>query len=1250
MRTALFVVATFVSASCVGWGQTGFGEIAGRVTDPTGAGIPSASLKAVNVATGETSRTVSSVTGDYEFLRLSPGEYTVVAETAGFKTLDHPGVVVRVADRITLNLQLELGQTSERVNVTAEAPLLRTQDAQTGDVIDQSAIMNLPVLDHDPLELVRLSSDFQGSGNKNDPENRINGGRPVGMEYFVDGIAVEKGMSHSTVDDTPTMQGTDEFKVVTNGISAEYGRMSGGFVEIVTKSGTNEYHGQLFEYDQNRVFNANSWGQNYLGNSKPLFQYNLFGGAVGGPVSIPHIYNGHNKTFFFFDYQGTRFNTAGVAQTGSFPTQAMRNGDLSGVQVNGVPAMLYDQSSPLVCSTTGKPYDNTCTFDGSAADAAGDLTQGPIRTGLIGDGTHVPTSFIDPVSAAIMKLLPLPNRPADANCSYCNDYIGKTSSNYHDNRYSTRIDEMLTDNQRLFGRFGYQDYTNNGNTRWWGPLQAPNISKINGGSNLTLDYVWTTSPTTVIEARGAYYFNPNFSGSSVEPSAIDQVPLNSLMRTLMGPTTLPWTVVPNMGVGNALIDNANNGVTNSTAYQADLSVSKILQRHTLKFGYEHRRYYDNFLASGSAWMIADGDSVNRVAVDNPWEPQSFANDFGAFLMGQADHVQANGYTTSALNYNYHAAFVQDDFKVSPKLTLNLGLRWEMETPITERHNKLFFWDPNAASPFTFASGYNWNAALTAAGVNPSSVPEPSWASSGQFPKGAIVAAGSPQHPSRYGPGYNPLQFAPRLGAAYQLTPSTVVRGSVGEMYLSASGNSGALQSGGIGFVTANAITPMWHYPTTLPVYDSLTFSQPTNNPNQIITFTPGDSTQANFQQTGGSAYPVVYALNTHQPREWDWNFSVQRQLSGNFLVEAQYNGNRGVGLFIPDDISRFPANLFTGGSTASSLYATNVLSPIGNATDTKWYTGSGPTTEQLAFLEYPYPQYGPVRIMGANQGRSQYNAFVIRVEKRMSKGISFISSYTLSRMMDDTGGPNVGADVTNSSGTGGRDVQSVDLMKNFYTVSPIDHTHRLVFAGNVDLPFGRGRKWLGHPNGYGGKFVDGVAGGWQLAGIYTWVSGAPVVLGFANGQTNNGTGHIINTWGSWTSADQNLSSSSFSNNNAVFVETGNVTTNPSVSRFNSGAVTDAQPFVYGNLNPIEPGIREPGTFNTDLSLMKDFPFSAEGKRFLQLRVEASNAWNQRGYPTYSATVGSPGFGLLVADPNNPWRQPRILQLSGRIVF
>lgn len=1257
MRTTLFTIATLVLVSCIGYAQVGSGDIAGRLTDPSGASVPNATVIATNVGTGAISRTVSDTAGDYELLKLLPGEYTLSVDATGFKKLDRAGVTVRVADRLTMNLALEVGHTSETVNVTAEAPLLRTQDEQTGDIIDQASIMNLPVLDHDPLELVRLSSDFQGSGSKNDPENRINGGRPVGMEYFVDGIAVEKGMSHSTVDNTPTMQGTDEFKVVTNGISAEYGRMSGGFVEVVTKSGTNEYHGQLFEYDQNRVFDANSWGQNYLGNAKPLFQNNLFGGAIGGAVRIPKIYDGRNKTFFYFDYQGTRYNTAGVAQTGSFPTQAMRSGDMSAVQVNGVPAMLYDQNSPLVCSTTGKPYDNTCTFDSSATDAAGDLTQGPVRTGLISsDGVHVPQTMIDPVSAAIMKLLPMPNRQADANCSYCNDYIGKTSSNSQDDRYAVRVDQILTNNQRLFARFTLQNNTNNGNTRWWGPLQAPNISKINQGSNLTLDYTWTASPTTVVEARGGYYFSPYFSGSSVDPGAINQIPLNPLMRTLMGPTTLPWTVVPNMGVGNALIDNAGNAVTNSAVYQADVSIVKILQRHTVKFGYETRRYYDNFLNSGSAWMIADGDSVNRVAVDNPWEPQSFANDFGAFLMGQADHVQANGYTTSALNYNYHAAYVQDDFKVSPKLTLNLGLRWEMETPITERHNKLFFWDPNAASPFTFASGWNWNSALQGAGVDPSSVPEPSWATAGQFPKGAIVAAGSAEHPSRYGPGYNPLQFAPRIGAAYQASPKTVLRASVGEMYMSASGNSGALQSGGIGFVTADAITPMWHYPTTLPVYDSLTFSQPTNNPNQIITFTPSNSPQANFQQTGGQAYPVVYALNTHQPREWNWNFSVQRQVGGSFLIEAQYNGNSGVGLFIPNDISRFPAALFTGGAAASSLYATNMLSPIGNDQQTKWYTGTEPTTEQLAFLEYPYPQYGPVRIMGANEGKSQYNAMVLRVEKRLSRGISFLSSYTLSREMDNTGGPNVGGDVTNSSGTGGRDVQSVDLMKSFYTLSPIDHMHRFVFAGNVDLPFGRGRKWLGNPEGFGGKLLDGVAGGWQLAGINTWTSGAPVVLSFANGQTNNGTGHIINTWGSWTGSSHNLALPAFQNNNQVFTPTADVTTNPSISRFNAAAVTDAQVFVYGNLNPIYPGIREPGNFNTDLSLMKSFHFTEDGKRFFQLRVEASNAWNQRGFPNYSATVGSPGFGLLVADPNScgqaggTCKVPRLMQLSGRIVF
>lgn len=1250
----IFVLLAVPLLGGAAFGQSQFGEISGRVTDSSGAVVPNVNVTEIDNQTGRSATVTTTESGNYSFLKLVPGEYSLKAGARGFKTLERKGITVRVADRLSVDLVLEVGEVSQTVEVTGEAPLLRTEDAQSGDVIDQSAIMNLPVVDHDPLELVRLSSNFQGSGAKNDPENRINGGRPLGMEYFVDGVAVEKGMSHSTVDNTPTMQGTDEFKVITNGISAEYGRMSGGMVEIVTKSGTNAYHGQLFEYDQNRAFNANSWGQNYLGNAKPLFQYNLYGGALGGPIWIPKLYNGRDKTFFYLDFQETRFNTAGVAQTASMPTAAMRQGDMSGVMVNNTPTLLYDQSSPLICSSTGAPWSNTCAYNAQATDPNGNLTEGPLRTGLIGgDGKHVPLSMFNPISAAILKYLPLPNRAPDANCSYCNNYIGKQNKNYLDDRYAGRIDQILNPNQRISGRFTMQDFNNNLSSRWWGPLQAPGVQEINQGSNLTLDYVWTASPTFIIEARGAYYFNPFFSGSSVDQSVIDQIPLDPVMRGLMGPTQLPWTVVPNMGSGNALIDNAGNSVKNSTVYQANLSMTKVLAKHTLKFGYEHRRYYDNFLSSGGAWMIADGDTTNQVAADNPWTPQSFANGFGSFLLGQADHVSASGYNTRAMNFNYHAAYAQDDFKVTPRLTLNLGLRWEMETPITERSNNLFFWDPKAPSPFSVAPGWNWNTALQAAGVNPASVPEPEWAKTGKFPNGAVVAAGTPQHPSRYGPGYNPLQFSPRFGAAYQLNSKTVLRGSIGQMYLSSSGNEGEGSNAGIGFVTADAIPEMWHYPSTLPIFVEPTFSKPVIDPSQIVRFSH-DSTQANLQQTGGQAYPVVYDINSHQPREWNWNFSVQRQIGNNLLIEVQYNGNRGVGLFIPNDISQFPKSAFSGGTATSSLYSTGIQSPLANVLDTKWYVPAGngspaSTTQQLAFLEYPYAQFGPVRVLGSNLGRSQYNSFVLRVEKRLSSGVSFLGSYTFSRQMDNTGGPDVGADVTNSGGTGGRDVQSVDQPRNFYTISPIDHSHRLVFAGNVALPFGHGRMWLNNAQGFGGKLLDGVIGGWQLAGIYTWVSGAPVDLGFSSGQTNNGVGHLINTWGSWTSADHDLGSSNFKDNNQVFTPKGDVTANPSVSRFDPSRVRDAGVFTYGDLNPIYAGIRNPGFFNTDLSLMKSFPFS-EGKRYFQLRVEATNAWNQRGFPTYSTQIGAPGFGLLVADPNTDFRAPRIMQLSGRLVF
>jgi len=1223
--------------SFVAIGQTGTGDISGRVVDPSGSVVPNARVAAVNVATNETSKAVTNATGEYQLFSMKPGMYRLTADAAGFKRLDRSGIELRVADRLTIDLSLEVGQTTETVNVTAEAPLLRTQDAQTGDIIDNNAIMDLPVVDHEPLDLLRLSSNFQGSGNKGDAENRINGGRPLGLEYFVDGIAVATGMAHGVAQNTPTMQGVEEFKVLTNGISAEYGRMSGGAVQLVTKSGTNEWHGQLFEYDQNRVFNANAWGQNMLGNSKPLFQYNLFGGAVGGPVVLPRVYNGRNKTFFYFDYQQTKNNHAGTAQTASVATDAMRNGDFTGVQVNGTQAMIYDRFSPVVCGDTNTPYSSACTDT-------------PNRSLLLNDGKHVTAAQMDPVALAIQKLTPRANRTADANCTFCNDYIGYSNSSGDDKRYAGRIDQVLTDTQRIFGRFTWNDRTDINSSRWEGPLQAPSTNLVNGASSMTLDYVNSLSPTMVFDARVGYYFSPNQSGALWDPSAITtiQAVLPSVLNDLMGPTALPWTYIPDM---TDPIGNGYSNTTNSTSYQGNVSLTKVLARHTLKMGYEYRRYYDNFLNSGGAWMIADGDSAQRQATDNLWADAPFSVGYASFLQGSLDHLSASGYTTRAMNYNYHASYLQDDFKVSPKLTLNLGVRWEMETPLTERHDKLFFWDPKAASQFSIAPGYDFGSALTAAGLNPSSIATPAWVSGG-LPRGAIAVANTPEHPDRYGPGYHPLQFAPRFGAAYQLDSKTVLRGSVGMMYLSTSGNSGAMSSGGQGFTLADSIPEIWHSNQSI-ITNPLTFSNPINNsmfPGEVLTFTR-NTQQANQQMTGGGSVPVVYSIDSHAPKEWNWNFTVQRQVTNSLLLELQYNGNKGVGLLLPNQTtSQFPQSLYTGGVTQANLYNTTVASPFAGVG--KW----GPT-ETLNFLEYQYPQYGPVGLLGTNAGRSLYNAVVFRAEKRMSHGISFLASYTWSQMNDNTGGPNVGSDITNSGGTGGRNPQSVTNWANDYGISPLDQTHRIIASFTAQLPIGKGRALLGNPQGWGGKVLEGVVGGWQFAGIYSGSTGRPIVINFSNGQAANGFGRIINTWGSYNSSNHNIGMSGFSGLNSVFYNTAADTTQIPNRRFcwdnvkqAPNCFSDAQPFVLGNMDPVYPGIRQPGLFNTDLSLMKSFNLGAEGKRYIQVRMEASNAFNQRGFPNYQTTTGQSNFGLAIGDPNNPWRQPRIMQMSGRIVF
>jgi hypothetical protein len=1224
----LLLMLVVIAGTC--FGQSGLGTISGRVADSSGAVLVDAPVVAVNTETQVVTKTVTNQTGIYQLLRLRPGPYTLTVEVSGFKKLERGGITVQVGDRLTIDLTLAVGQTTEVISVTAEAPLLRPEDAQTGEVINNRMIADLPQLNRDPLALLRLSGNVQGGSDRagrdqarNNVDTRINGGRTGQLEYFVDGVTVGTGMGRLVSSLTPTTEGVAEFRVITNGISAEYGRFSGGAVELVTKAGTNEYHGQAFEYIRNRVFNASNWVQNHLAQKKPLFQNNIFGGAVGGPISIPKLYDGENRSFFYFNYEGTRYRQAGTARGWSVPTEKMRNGDFTDTMVNNVPALLYDQDGPV--GTANDPLERTLL--------------------LGGDGKHVPASRFDPVSVFLYKnVIPMPNRAPSAGSNWIGNYVGLQSSKSQNDTWALRFDQVVTANQRFFGRVSTVQY-NAGQSQWYSKYQATPSTKIQGGLALTANYDWTLSPTTVLSIRAGGYHNPLTTGNVLpDPKLADTIPWDATTKRLLGGNgALPVIEIQNV---NQMLMPATPRVFNGSTYNAAVSLAKIVTKHTLRYGYEHRRYYDNYFTGGDAQFWFQENPVARLATDSGWgKDQSSANVMAAFLMGLNDRADTVGATTRAMAFNYHAAYIQDDFKVTPRLTLNLGLRWDMETPVTERGDKLYFWDPDAPPPFKMKAGYNFAAEVTKAGLNPASVKTPAWATAG-FLNGAARIANTPEFPSRHGTSYNWKQFAPRFGFAYQAADRTVIRGAIGKVYLSSSGDANALATAGQGIALADSAMQGWHYsdsPTAAMHFNS-TFVNPYTKPNAVKTYQRNNAT-VNLQATGGDPALIAYNMKSHQPHEWNYNLGVQRELGRNLVGEVYFAGNRGVDLLGPDQISRFPKDLFI-----PSNYNTYVNTNVTNPTDAE----INPTNfiKRLAALEYPYPYFGPVVVQGTNLGKSSYRSMNFRFEKRMSSGYAFLLNYTMSQMKDNVGGTNLGNQGIYAGGTAGKSWQSVDTPRDVYGYAVTDETHRLSAYYAAQLPFGKGRRFLGSPAGIGGKLLDYTVGGWEFSGLSSWRSGRPLII---DGGLSNNDARIETGWSKFATSDHNLGNPGYAGKSAALVSADAVALGTATRRLDPTKVIaqEALPrFTYGDVN-LYADIRQPSRFMHDLSMMKSFPIR-EGA-FLQFRVEAQNAFNMRGWPNFRSRPGSPTeFGLMVitndAGSNGGMNPSRQLQLSARIVF
>ncbi len=1245
--------------------QTTTGTFGGTVSDATGGRVVQAAVTALNVETGQKYKAMTTGTGDFVIVQVPPGNYEVNVVANGFKTLSRKGLTMEVAGKVTLDLTLEVGAVSDSVTVTGEAPMLRTQDAQIGEIINSLAVENVPQLDRDPLNLLRLTGDISGNPTASNPAGgpgsdvRINGGRMQGMDVLVDGNSVDSGKFHAMyAGATPTMEQVDEFKVITNGIPAEYGRVSGGLVTLVTRGGTNEFHGQGFEYFKNQLFNANSWEQNwqspYVAGQKAKrvqFHNNDYGGVIGGPVILPKIYNGKNKTFFFFNYEGVKFREGGATHLAMAASAADKAGDLSGLMSNHSSPMMYDPLGDVAFQV----FPNTSGYPGGPLPSSACLVAPGCQVKLTlfpNNGTTIPAARINPLPKIIDALMPAPNRTPTPGWTQQNAYVGYNATQTNDDKWEVRMDHNLTANNRITVRFHHDTY-NSGTTGWYDELNPGNAQVRPGALQGSVGWTWTATPTLVVEARGSVMHNPNTSGY-IFPNNEGNWPIDPLMMALSGGS--PGGIDYRVWSSNANGWGDNPGVQNQdvasldaqTTYTATMAVTKIWRRHTFKTGFETRRMYDNhweklygpadFQASPTV-MSNDSRWDNTLQHNYQSPGAAYADSWGAWLLGMDDDASQTSRLVLTNAQDYYASYIQDDFKVSKKLTLNLGLRWDLETPLTDRHNDIYAWNFNAPSAYTLPANFSWTGTLQAAGLSAdqiASVPVPSWVTNGHFPNGAPCYAGTPQCPSNLLFKYHPLQFAPRLAGAYSLNNKTVIRASWGMMYLTATGDYWdswvADQS------VANSPYPPdranGYYGTEVHDLQHLYLPSqyiPFNRTNAALNYTVGG-----FYEQGGTS------IDKHPPMEQNWNFSIQRELPTNILVEVGYNGNHSGDLLTDQNIATFPANLVN--PKYDTVFAAQVANPLLGQEQ-----GINPfslPTIPLGTLMRSNPAFGGIEVFGQNIGKSMYNAGTLKVQKRFSQGLTFLFTYTFSKSLDNVGSP---ANVDE----GAQRMQAFQTVADVYGYSTSDMTHRLTFYHDYQFPFGQGRKFLGSPKGLGGKFLDGIVGGWQYAGIWIVHSGTPLQFMSLIESPSRYQG-ILPLFGTIDGDMKTITPSTYTGDpNSLLVsslvDVGSGGTNlgsMTNRRFDITRFHDAVALTPGNVPNIYPWIRNPHATSYDASLMKNFKIAREGKVYLQCRAEAQNLLNIRGLGPYNVETDLPNFGLITSSAQNP----RQLQLSGRLFF
>lgn len=1146
----------FFALACTGAALAQTAQVTGRITDPSQASVPGATVTVTNTDTGVRNTATSNADGFYTVPLLRPGPYRIAVDKTGFQPLVRENVVLQVGDVVRLDLSLKIGSMSQAVEVTGTAPLLESETSSMGHVVQSQQVTELPLLGRNPYALGGLVPGVRISqGMNNLPVDiistsfiSINGQRADQNEYLLDGAPNTAAASNQPVL-YPSVDDVQEFKVQTNAYSAEYGRAAGGVFNVVTKSGTNDWHFTAYEFLRNNDLNANDWFANRAGQSIAPFRFNQFGGTVGGPVSLPHIYNGHNRTFFFLSSELVRF-TQGTTFTGTVPTADELNGDFSQTRnAAGKLLTIYDPATTRL-------------------DSAGSYVRDPMP------GNIIPNSRIDPIARKMATYWPTPNA-AGSPFTHTNNYVRTDGNAIQKNTWSARLDENFNDSNRFFARVSYDD------SPWTRALPYGNddIASPTGGpqdfirQNVVAEENHIFSPSLIGLVRGSFSRLSNSRRGASYGFDLTDLGFPASVEQQLGGTLpfFPVVTVTGYGVSSSISNTVIPGsaALGSTGvisqfmdqYSLEGQLTKIFSRHNVKIGVEMRLFRYNLLQHNDAANQFNFGN-NFTQGPNPVQPSALSGSaFATFLLG----IPSGSYNPApamAMQTAYYAGYIQDDWKVTNKLTLNLGLRYDVELPRTDRFNQLTNFNYSAVPPLT-APGLNLHGALSFVGVN---------------------------GVSRFDANPDLNNFAPRVGVAYRLDNKTAIRAGAGIFYGASTGLGGSANGYGVsGFQAATSIV------TSL---DGVT---------PIVSF--ANPYASGLNQPTGSALGSATLLGQDVsffdrdnvlPYSAQWNFDVQRELPRGMLLDVGYVGTRGVKLPISLQLNQLPDSALAVGNGLRQQVSNPFYGQIS--------VGSlAQKTVAEAQLLRPYPQFGGITSQSANAANSTYHALQVKFEKRYAKGVTLMAAYTYSKMMDLSTGNFSGE----SLGAGG--IQNWNNLAAEWSPSSLDQTHRLSINVVYELPFFRAQRGL----------VSRVLGGWEVSAIGSFFSGGPLGIGSAVNTTFSQGGGQRPNWSGQSAAISNPTPEHW---------------------FDTTQFSAPAAYAFGNAPRTFSGLRDDGTREIDLSLMKNT--TIHEKLHLQFRAESFNFTNTPRFAPPNQSFGSPAFGVISSQSN----QPRVIQFALKLIY